>query len=173
MASLDPHGHRLIDFGRPNGPWRKGMEGPVDLRMQPYAPAHLFTKEEALALLPRLTEIFRRMDPKLARLREIEDLVEDAEAYWHSDGDGMPPEERAPHDRLVAQAAGVRAEVDAEVREIRALGCELKDVQQGLVDFPSTIEGSVAYLCWQRGEASIGFWHALETGFAGRRPLKA
>ena len=149
------------------------MEGPVDLRIQPYAPARLFTKEEASALLPRLTEIFRRMDPKLARLREIEDLVEDAEAYWHTSGDGMPAEERAVHDRLVVQAAEVRSSVEAETRSIQDLGCELKDVQQGLVDFPSTIDGSVAYLCWQRGETSIGFWHALETGFAGRRPLKS
>lgn len=149
------------------------MEGPVDLRMQPYAPARLFSKDEASALLPRLTEIFRRMDPKLARLREIEDLVEDAEAYWHSTGVGMPLEERVTHDRLVAQAAEARAQVDAEVRTIQALGCELKDVQQGLVDFPSTIEGSVAYLCWQRGETSIAYWHTLETGFAGRRPMKS
>jgi hypothetical protein len=149
------------------------MEGPVDLRMQPYAPARLFTKDEASALLPRLTEIFRRMDPKLARLREIEDLVEDAEAYWHSTGDGMPPEERAVHDRLVTQAAEARAAVDVEVRAVQALGCDLKDAQQGLVDFPSTVEGNVVYLCWQRGEASIGFWHTLESGFAGRRPLKA
>ena len=149
------------------------MEGPVDLRMQPDAPARLFTMDEASALLPRLTEIFRRMDPKLARLREIEDLVEDAEAYWHSTGEGMPAEERAVHDRLVAQAAEARASVDTEVRGVQAMGCDLKDLQQGLVDFPSTIEGSVAYLCWQRGETSIGFWHTLESGFAGRRPLKS
>jgi len=149
------------------------MEGPVDLRMQPYAPARLFTMEEASSLLPRLTEIFRRMDPKLARLREIQDLVEDAETYWHTTGDGMPAEERSVHDRLVVQAAAARTAVDAEVRQIQALGCELKDVQQGLIDFPSTVEGSVAYLCWQRGETALGYWHTLESGFAGRRPLKA
>jgi hypothetical protein len=149
------------------------MEGPVDLRMQPYAPARLFTKEEASALLPRLTEIFRRMDPKLARLREFQDLVDDLEAYWHSKGEGMPPDERSVYDRLVTQAAEARTAVEAEVRQILTLGCELKDPQQGLIDFPSTIEGNVAYLCWQRGEGSIGFWHTLESGFAGRRPLKA
>ncbi len=148
------------------------MEGPVDLRMQPYTPARLFTKDEASALLPRLTEILGRMDPKLARLREIEDLVEDAEAYWHSTGDGMPPAERETHDRLVLQAAAARGAVDVEVQEIQALGCELKDLRQGLVDFPASIEGGVAYLCWQRGEDAIGFWHTLDSGFAGRRPLK-
>lgn len=149
------------------------MEGPTDLRMQPYAPARLFTKDEANALLPRLTEIFRRMDPKLAGLREIQDLVEDAESYWHSTGEGMPPAERSVHDRLVAQASEAQASIEAEIHHVQALGCELKDPQQGLVDFPSSIEGNIAYLCWQRGEGSIGFWHPLETGFAGRRPLKA
>lgn len=148
------------------------MEGPVDLRIQPYGPARLFTMDEANALLPRLTEIFRRMDPKLARLREIRDLVEDAQAYWHSTGDGMPPEERAVHDGLVAEEKRVQADVDADIREIRVLGCELKDTGQGLVDFPGWVEGSVAYLCWQRGEGSVAFWHTLEGGFAARRPLR-
>ncbi len=148
------------------------MEGPVDLRMQPYAPARLFTVDEANALLPRLTEIFRRMDPKLARLREIQDLVEDAEAYWHSKGEGMPPGERETYERLVVQAAQARAAVEPDMREFQTLGCELKDVQQGLIDFPAYVEGSVAYLCWQRGEATVANWHPLEAGFAGRRPLK-
>ncbi len=148
------------------------MEGPVDLRMQPYGPARLFTVDEANALLPRLTEIFRRMEPKLARLREIRDLVEDAQTYWHSTGEGMPPEERAVYERLVAQEKQVQADVDADIREIRSLGCELKDTGQGLIDFPGWVEGSIAYLCWQRGEGSVGFWHTLEGGFAARRPLR-
>ena len=147
------------------------MEGPVDLRMQPYAPARLFTVDEANALLPRLTEVFRRMDPKLVRLREIQDLVEDAETYWHSKGEGMPPDERATYDRSVAQAAEARAAGEAALRVFQALGCELKDAQQGLVDFPARVEGSIAYLCWQRGEGTVAHWHPLEAGFAGRRPV--
>ena len=148
------------------------MEGPVDLRMQPLGPARRFTVDEANALLPRLTEIFRRMDPKLARLREIRDLVEDAQAYWHSTGDGMPPEERTVYEALVAQEATVQKDVEADIREIRSLGCELKDTGQGLIDFPGWVEGSIAYLCWQRGEGSVAFWHTLEGGFAARRPLR-
>ena len=147
------------------------MEGPVDLRMQPYTPARLFTIDEANALLPRLTEIFRRMDPKLARLREIQDLVEDAEAYWHSNVEGMPEDERAKYGHLVAQAEEARGVVEADLREIQALGCELKDVQQGLIDFPARLEGNIAYLCWQRGEGTVAHWHSLEGGFAARRPI--
>ncbi len=149
------------------------MEGPTDLRMQPYATARLFTVNEANALLPRLTEIFRRMDPKLVRLREFRDLVEDAEAYWHSPGEAMPPEERANHDRLVVQATDAQAAVDSDIREIRSIGCELKDAAQGLIDFPASVEGNIVYLCWQRGEGSVAFWHTLEGGFAGRRALKS
>lgn len=144
----------------------------MDLRMQPYAPARLFTVDEANTLLPRLTEIFRRMDPKLVRLREIQDLVEDAEAYYHSKGEGMPPAELDTYQRLVAQASEVRATLEADMQEFRGLGCELKDAQQGLIDFPAYVEGSVAYLCWQRGEGTVANWHPLEAGFAGRRPLK-
>jgi hypothetical protein len=149
------------------------MEGPANLRIQPYAPPRLFTVDEANALLPRLTEIFRRMDPKLARLRELQDLVEDAETYWHSTGEGMPPDERVRHERLVALLNEARTEMDAEIQQVHALGCELKDAYQGLVDFPASIEGNVAYLCWQRGETAVAHWHSLETGFAGRRPLQA
>ena len=52
-----------------------------------------------------------------------------------------------------------------------ALGCELKDVSRGLVDFPARIGTEVAYLCWQRGEDRLGWWHTLEAGFAGRKAL--
>jgi hypothetical protein len=48
---------------------------------------------------------------------------------------------------------------------------ELKDVEQGLLDFPHEREGRVVYLCWRLGEEGIGWWHDLDVGFAGRQPL--
>ena len=54
---------------------------------------------------------------------------------------------------------------------IHALGCELKHVDQGLIDFPALREGREVYLCWRLGEPTIGWWHDLDTGFAGRQPL--
>lgn len=147
------------------------MEGPTDLRVQPYTPARIFTVTEANALLTRLQDLFHRMDPKVARLRELEDLVEDSESYWGSPGDTMPPDERATHDRLARERDEARASLDEDIREVNAMGCELKDVASGLVDFPAFVEGSLAYLCWQRGERRIEQWHTLESGFAGRKPL--
>ena len=46
----------------------------------------------------------------------------------------------------------------------------LKDIEEGLVDFPSEREGRTVYLCWKLGEDVIGYWHELDTGFPGRQP---
>ncbi|MEK6987840.1 MAG: DUF2203 domain-containing protein [Candidatus Thermoplasmatota archaeon] len=148
------------------------MEGPMDLRIQPYVPARLFTVHEADALVPRLAEIFNRMDPKLVRLKELEDLLEDAESYWGSKGETMPPEEREGYERLIEERDETRALLDEDIQEISTLGCELKDLHSGLVDFPAPVDNTLAYLCWQRGERKIANWHPLEGGFAGRRPLR-
>ncbi len=47
----------------------------------------------------------------------------------------------------------------------------VKDVNSGLIDFPSIRDGEVIFLCWQFGEKEVGFWHELEDGFQGRRPV--
>jgi len=48
---------------------------------------------------------------------------------------------------------------------------QVKDLDRGLIDFPAMREGREVFLCWERGEDDIGFWHELETGYAGREPL--
>ena len=57
------------------------------------------------------------------------------------------------------------------VEELRQLGVEPKSGVEGLIDFPSMYEGRLVYLCWKLGEESVGYWHELDAGFAGRRPL--
>jgi hypothetical protein len=56
-------------------------------------------------------------------------------------------------------------------QEIENCGCLLKDLDIGLIDFPSRIEGREMYLCWKLGEPSIRFWHYTDEGFAGRKPI--
>src|SRR6266540_1170174 len=135
---------------------RIAMGGPADLRMHSDAPVRFFTVTDANALLPRLEALFRRIDPTLARLRELRDLIDDAESYWAD---------------ALAEQSDLERSVQATVDEIHALGCELKDVGRGLVDFPARIGPEVAYLCWQRGEDRLGWWHTPEAGFAGRKAL--
>ena len=60
---------------------------------------------------------------------------------------------------------------NASLSFIQELGCELKDLDQGLIDFPSYRDGKLVYLCWKRGEPRVEFWHDIEAGFAGRQRL--
>ncbi len=72
-----------------------------------------------------------------------------------------------------AQEAAARAlrQVRQTVEALQATGCEVKDLELGLVDFRSQREGREVYLCWRVGEATISYWHELDAGFGGRQPL--
>ena len=66
---------------------------------------------------------------------------------------------------------GLIDQMAAGVARIDELGLTLRDIEHGLVDFPALVAGRQVWLCWQRGETAIGWWHGLDTGFSGRRPL--
>jgi hypothetical protein len=57
------------------------------------------------------------------------------------------------------------------VHDIQELGCVIKDLDIGLVDFPTLFRGEEVYLCWKLGEPNIEFWHGMQEGFAGRKPI--
>ncbi len=61
--------------------------------------------------------------------------------------------------------------IETLLEKIRAYGCEVKDLNGGLVDFLSKRKGRDVYLCWRYGESGITHYHELHAGFAGRRPL--
>ena len=61
--------------------------------------------------------------------------------------------------------------LEAYVDELQELGVEAKGAVEGLVDFPSLLEGRVVYLCWKLGEPEVMHWHEIDAGFAGRQPL--
>jgi hypothetical protein len=55
--------------------------------------------------------------------------------------------------------------------EIDAIGVQVKDLDTGLLDFPTRVDGELVLLCWRRGETRIEYWHTVEAGFRGRQPL--
>jgi len=57
------------------------------------------------------------------------------------------------------------------VDELQELGVEAKGAIDGLIDFPSMMDGRVVYLCWKLGESEVMHWHELDAGFVGRQPL--
>ncbi len=59
------------------------------------------------------------------------------------------------------------------IEKIQEFGCLVKDLDIGLIDFPTLLEGQEVYLCWKLGEAGIQFWHGVDEGFRGRKPIDA
>jgi hypothetical protein len=121
-----------------------------------------FTLEEANALLPTVRKKLERIQKLYTILGEYRESAKLA-AIASEFGGGM---EDGP--------AYVRAlyEVGKLTTELHELGVQLKDYSRGLIDFPSVREERVVLLCWQLGEGDeIEWWHDIEAGFAGRRPL--
>ena len=128
-------------------------------------PERLFCLEAANAAVPRLQLLMERLQRGALRLHE--EMTSFARETGTSVEELTPAElvRRRPAARVLVE------QIDAIVGEIEQGGAELKDVRLGLVDFPAEHEGEVVYLCWQFGEPEVAFWHRLQDGFAGRRPL--
>jgi hypothetical protein len=67
--------------------------------------------------------------------------------------------------------ARASVEVALGFDRLEQLDLVVRDLERGLVDFPSLIDGREVYLCWLLDEPAVGHWHGVEAGFAGRRPL--
>jgi hypothetical protein len=122
----------------------------------------LFSIDEANELIPEVALKLQKIQKLYGR---IGDLKDDARAAAEASnlGGGMP-----------GGAAYVRAlyEIGKLTTGLHSAGVQLKDHSRGLVDFPCMRDGRVVLLCWQLGEPEqVEWWHEIETGFAGRRPL--
>jgi hypothetical protein len=122
----------------------------------------LFTLEEANGLLPEVRRIFQRIDEATAILQRLEPEVKRASEHAAEGGGGTV---------YGVQYADALTNFLMSIQEILGHGIEIKDFERGLCDFPHERDGKVVYLCWQRGEESIEWWHDTDAGFAGRQPL--
>ena len=119
-----------------------------------------YTIEEANSSLAIVGDIVRRVRDARRRL-VAEGFSTDFTTHAEVSGGAWPGREHAEAAVEVALGFGRLEELDIVVR----------DLERGLIDFPSLIGGEEVYLCWLLGEPSVGHWHAIEAGFAGRRPL--
>jgi hypothetical protein len=122
--------------------------------------ARHYTLEEASELLPRVAALIERMRVARGQLgdREAREALSEA---GPTNGGGSPG-------RTVSEGF---LELRDSMMELRELEVVLRDLDRGLLDFPSLRDGREVYLCWQEGEDAIGFWHEPDAGFGGRRPL--
>jgi hypothetical protein len=130
----------------------------------------VFTLSEANALLPTLEPLVRRMVEASREFRASERLLDAFRARATMEGGILPDRDLSG---AKAEADRLQTEIQRLATDVEAVGCILKDVDVGLVDFLSLRQGRQVYLCWRLGERSIEFWHSLEEGYAGRKPVES
>ena len=128
----------------------------------------LFTYDEANDLVPWLEERFAAIAPMRNELVDRQETLLSLLRRRRSNGHSSSEQEIADAENVVTR---LTRQLQDAVKEITDRGIEVRDIGRGLVDFPHNREGETVYLCWQRGEPSIGWWHPTNTGFADRRPL--
>ncbi len=127
-----------------------------------------FTPDEANAALADVRPLAEQMVGAKRAFDEAQEQSDDAARSISGNGGGIPPAELAAlHEQLEQRTTELAAILD----ELHELGVQVKDLDSGLVDFPSLRNGERVLLCWRLGEDEVAFWHGLEDGFAGRQPL--
>jgi hypothetical protein len=130
--------------------------------------ARYFTPEQANELLPSVRLLVKQLVSHRRALAVA--TVRHARIATKIAGNGggvRPHEVDELQSTIDAEATGVVRCVE----ELQALGVLVKDLDQGLVDFPARNGDDEVLLCWRLGEDEVAFWHTLDDGFAGRRPL--
>lgn len=129
-----------------------------------------FTVDEANALVPTLEIEFGRIAAIRSELAPlIRSLGGPEESVAVLQDEAVTPPGREADAARLRQLA---SDITAAVERVNALGCLVKDVETGLVDFYALVDDEPAFLCWQLGERAVSHWHGLDEGFAGRKPIE-
>lgn len=130
-------------------------------------PPKTFTRAEAEELLPTVEPILRDICQWRVELAGVEERLAQLRAKAMGNGHAHPREDDDPR----AEARRLGRQIAEAVAMINGLGVEVKELETGLIDFPSLRDGRIVYLCWRLGEGRIAWWHEVDAGFAGRTPL--
>jgi hypothetical protein len=130
--------------------------------------AREFTLEEANAVVDELRPVVEEMVEHGRRLAAAQRRQRSLVTRSAGNGGDLPPSD------LRDLAETIQAEADAVAacaQEIDSAGAQIKSLEEGLLDFPSRRDGELVLLCWKLGEGEITYWHGVDEGFAGRKPL--
>lgn len=130
-----------------------------------------FSPEKANALIPRLSPLVEEL---LKKRRDLAIKLLESDPALR-----VPPPSSVRSSRLaglrspfpVPRFGELKSDIVRLIHRIESLGCIVKDIDLGLVDFPSTRSGEPIYLCWKVGESHVSYWHALDEGFSERKTL--
>ncbi|HEY7124391.1 MAG TPA: DUF2203 domain-containing protein [Ktedonobacterales bacterium] len=130
--------------------------------------ARYFTRQEAESLLPQLEPLLRELQQRYPAMQTLRQELALLHQRMQGNGHGL----QGKLAQLTKEATAAAEEVNQLVQRILRFGCQLKDPQMGLIDFPAQREGREILLCWRLGEQGINWWHETDAGFQGRQPLE-
>jgi hypothetical protein len=128
-----------------------------------------FSRNEAEELLPEIRRKLEKARVQKQSMDHLDQELAQAAARIMVLGGSVPP--YAELARKKGERDSVMARLEEAVNHIQESGCVVKDLDEGLVDFPALRDGREVYLCWKLGERRIEYWHGIEEGFAGRKPI--
>jgi len=128
-----------------------------------------FTLREAEAVLPELDRSVRAALELKQFYVEAERVLDEEASRIQMSGGAMVNSARLAAEKSRRDTCAVQ--LRAAIEQIHSHGCEVKDLDIGLLDFRTFYRGQEVYLCWKLGEQGITWWHGLEEGFRGRRPI--
>jgi len=128
-----------------------------------------FDRQEAEALLPTIAPWLEEARGEKQKVDAYKEELAHIASRIMVTGGLFPPlpdllRKKSDHDKAAEHLVEI-------VNRIQESGVLVKDLDDGLVDFPSLVDGEEIYLCWKLGEDHIAFWHGVDEGFAGRKPL--
>ena len=131
--------------------------------------ARRFTLAEAQSLIPEVSRLLRDAVSLKGAYQEAEQAIETWTQRITMMGGVMVDRNQAidARKRRDTSAASLRNAIE----QVQAIGCVVKDLDIGLIDFPTEFRGEEVYLCWKLGEPKIEFWHGVEEGFRGRKAI--
>jgi hypothetical protein len=145
-------------------------DGAVRPRSSP-TPPRLWTVDEANGRLSGLRELLPRLRAWATRLGEVHAELGRLSRFWGEELNAADSPDHGLSERLEAEWRNLSRRLDESVTSLKAEGIEIKQLESGLVDFYGLVDGKLVLLCWRTEEAEVGYYHPLEGGFAGRRPL--
>jgi hypothetical protein len=131
--------------------------------------ARRFTLAEAQNLIPRVDTLLREAVSLKSEYQDAEQAIQAIAQRVALMGGMIVNREQAIDNKNRRDA--VASKLRAAIEQVQEFGCVIKDLDMGLIDFPTLLRGQEVYLCWKLGEPKIAFWHGVEEGFRGRKAI--
>jgi hypothetical protein len=128
-----------------------------------------FTLAEAQRMIPEVDRLLRHALAAKSEYEAAERSIHEFQEHVMLMGGTMVDRDHALEARSRRETAA--ADLRASIESVQETGCMIKDLDIGLVDFPTLFRGVEVCLCWKLGESAIEFWHGLDEGFRGRKPI--